>query len=347
MIKASLFVLLGGCALAACVADGTPDVDPDPDPAADVDPIARSCAPWGCLQNTALGPGDEIFDELDASRTSPNAHGIQIDTFKSRGDVPLQVVIERDHLVGIDAFGTRYEGAALNNSVMSFKYNGLPAFEAVFNLSTVPTQFWGGDTTQLAITYEISVRRIGDPPTWVKPACRNDPPSPNEWFGSPTSAVIYAGDRYFDEKHTVRDSVGTSWFNIACAGGYPAKLHLLRHTYAGGFGSDGIQHWPTRITARQTYLRAIVADYAGDGSVWTHTGVPLYYGDSKGVYPARLDGTREAVWNQYGAVCMDRTRLGDAVVPRAWFWPSVPDCPSGPWPSDDWKALGYVITVIP
>lgn len=325
MIKASLFVLL-----AACAVDST--VDPSPD----LEPIARPCSAFGCWENTATGPDGEVFDELDSTRKQANAHGVRIETFTLSGGRPAKVFVERDRLVATELnTGIRREGDELDDAIMVLSKDGLPAFEALFQVDTTGVQFWGGDTTDSAWVYDIRVRRLLDTGPG-KPACRLPAYQP-DWFGAPHAAVVFEGDRYDDPQHTVSDSVGSPWFNIACAGGYPAKLHLLRHTWAAGFGSDGIEHWPTKVWQRQAYLRAIVADYKGDGTSWTETGVRLDYGDVAGIHPIRSSGTLEAIWTEHGAECLNdpRRALRDVVDPGM----SIPYCTGG--------EAGYVITVIP
>src|SRR6185436_676479 len=109
------------------------------------------------------------------------------------------------------------EGADLDGAVMVLSKNGVPAFEATFAVDPFDTvAFWGGDDKQQVLVYDITVRHLkeGGP---GKSACRNDPPGPNDWFGNRYAAVIFEGDRYNHETHSVSDSVGSTWFNIACA----------------------------------------------------------------------------------------------------------------------------------
>lgn len=321
-------------ALSACA------VDSDSDPSnREPEPIARSCGPFGCLQNTAMGPDDEVFDELDASGELANADGVRIVSFTLHGGIPAKLHAQRDRLVAYDSSGAAYEGDALDGAVMILSKHDVPTFEAEFSVDTTGVAFWGGDTSETVEVYDILVRRIGA--SGGKRACRNNLPPVNEWVGVPYAAVVFEGDRYDHDAHTVSDSAGSTWFNIACAGGYPAKLHLLRHTWAGGFSKFGKRYWPTTIAERQTYLRAITADYHGNGLSYTRSGVPLLYGDAAGIYPMPAGGTVEAIWNEDGAVCLNDPR----VVSRADADPYdlIPRCLG----SAKWYALGYVLTAIP
>ncbi len=323
-------------ALSACA------VDSDSDPSnREPEPIARRCGPFGCLQNTATGPDDEVFDELDASGKLANADGVRIESFTLHGGIPAKLHAIRDRLVAYDSSGNVYEGDALDGAVLILSKHDVPAFEAEFAVDTTGVAFWGGDTSETAEVYDILVRRIGA--TGGKSACRNDPPmSVNEWPGNPYAAVVFEGDRYDHDSHTVSDSTGSTWFNIACAGGYPAKLHLLRHTWAGSFSkTTGTQRWETKLSHRQVYLRAITADYHGNGDTYTRSGVPLLYGDAAGIYPMPDGGTVEAIWNENGAICLNDPRI----MLRAEVDPTneIPWCPG----HAKWFKLGYVLTAIP
>ena len=115
----------------------------------------------------------------------------------------------------------------------------------------------------------------------------------------PERCDLFRGESYDPGKKTVtRTNQSDGWFNIACAGAAPAKMHLLRHTTAG---SDA-KHKPT--TAQRTaMLKMLTADYCGDGKAWTADGTPLDYTDARAWYatPAFQPGAVhpdavEAVW---------------------------------------------------
>ncbi|MFN0251682.1 MAG: ADYC domain-containing protein [Kofleriaceae bacterium] len=325
-------------ALSACVIDS--DSSPsnrDPEPTARV----RSCGPFGCLQNTATGPDDEVFNELDASGTFANADGVKIMSFKLRDGTPATLHAKGDRLMAKGASGALHLGTELDGSVLVLSKHDVPAFEAKFSVDTVGVAFWGGDTSETVEVYDIQVRKFGI--SDAKPACRDNLPNMDEWPGNPHAAVVFEGDRFHHEAHTVSDSVGSPWFNIACAGGYPAKLHLLRHTWAGGFSKlDGVQYWPTTLAQRQTYLRAITADYHGDGAAHTLSGVPLFYGDAAGIHPMASGGTIEAIWKENGAVCLNEPRVVTRTSIESRGIP-IPRCHG----VVNWFEMGYVLTVVP
>ena len=110
---------------------------------------------------------------------------------------------------------------------------------------------------------------------------------------------------------TATGGATAGWVNIACATTALAKLFLVRHTEAS-------QTQTTTRAERQAMLKMFTADVCGDEHVsFTVHGQPLYWEDSKGITrfppsPRRL----EAIWNENGAVCLDRPRrpdLADAI----------------------------------
>ena len=122
------------------------------------------------------------------------------------------------------------------------------------------------------------------------------------WESIKGMAVIFRGDRYDEKAKTVNETGGTdTWFNIACAGTTVAKMHLLRHTWAGN--RDGRR--PTSENQRQAVLKMLVADYCGNGKPFTVDGHPLVYAYNKAWEPS-VDFTTaaslDAVWNASHAV---------------------------------------------
>src|SRR5262249_20924540 len=104
---------------------------------------------------------------------------------------------------------------------------------------------------------------------------------------------------------------GDTWFNVACAGGAPAKMHLLRHTFAGN--ADAAH--ATSEDQRQAVMRMLVADYCGNGVAHTQDGVPLLFSydqDWQPIYRQKVAAgiQIEAIWSPTGAVCLNTPRNG-------------------------------------
>jgi len=136
------------------------------------------------------------------------------------------------------------------------------------------------------------------------------------------AAVIFTGD-HFDKTRTVLDQKGGGWFFLACDGTAAAKMHLLRHTAAGSYAGDpgsNVDPRTTTLDQRTAMLKAITADYCGDGNTWTGDGTPLYWTDARGWFPSAPDRsdlfTRvrsgslpvEAIWGASGALCLNGPR---------------------------------------
>ena len=122
------------------------------------------------------------------------------------------------------------------------------------------------------------------------------------------------------------------WFNLACYGAAPAKMHLLRHTSAGS-NPPGGPPLTTTLPQRTAMLKAITADYCGDGTAWTADGTELQWMDANERFPTpkldlNLPGTKtmiEAVWGPKGALCLNTPRR----LPRSGPPPTTGTC-TGP-----------------
>jgi hypothetical protein len=131
------------------------------------------------------------------------------------------------------------------------------------------------------------------------------------WTSTPNAAIFFEGDSYDPgKKRVTKTKQSDGWFNIACAGAAPAKMHLLRHTTAG---SDA-KH-KTSTAQRTAMLKMLTADYCGDGRAWTADGTPLDYADARAWYAtpdfqpgAVHPDAVEAVWGQEGALCLNVPR---------------------------------------
>ena len=246
-----------------------------------------------------------MFDELDWTGKLGNRGGVHIVAAKLPDGTNITLHAERDRLVGNDNAGHRFEGTALNLTVIQLVSDHTQFDVLVAKVDTYGMPFWGGNTSERVWAYDLQVRRHGEL-TSYKPACAGSNLGSEGWFGGlERSAVIFEGDRYDDDHRIVLASEGTTWMNFACAGSYQAKLHLLRHTYAGSFGDDDVVRFPTTIPQRTTYLKALTADYHGNGTSWTISGQPLKYSDANGYHNDGIDSNHprlEAIWNEHGAV---------------------------------------------
>ncbi len=150
---------------------------------------------------------------------------------------------------------------------------------------------------------------------------------PSDLWHNQIDAVIFEGEKYDLETKEIKSApteIGKAWFNIACAGSSPAKQYLMRRTTASAVPPTYVS---TIDNDRQAMLRALAAEYCGNGVNFTRTGRRLRiqdhlpFSDGQGWLPREDpfgftddqldDGTAilEAVWDAHGAVCLQTPRL--------------------------------------
>jgi len=136
------------------------------------------------------------------------------------------------------------------------------------------------------------------------------------WDAVKNSAIAFEGDHYDPAtKKVTKTNPAAGWFNLACYGAAVSKMHLLRHTEAGGITFDGTDR-TTSLRERTAMLKAITADYCGSGTAWTGDGTPLLWTDANGWFPDPkldltalvADGMIESVWGPQGALCLNEPR---------------------------------------
>lgn len=103
-------------------------------------------------------------------------------------------------------------------------------------------------------------------------------------------------------------------FFFACRGSSVAKCFEM------GFKPWLLNVHGNRVTSlHQACVRALRADYCGDGRSWTVPGVELSVWTEAGQSPAQGSHTFEAVWGHEGANCVEATRT-------PWTQGEGPDC---------------------
>jgi ADYC domain len=145
------------------------------------------------------------------------------------------------------------------------------------------------------------------------------------------AGIFYEGDHFDPDKKMVSETVlKDGWFNLACAGAVPAKMHLLRHTKAGSNSGAGKT---TSTKQRTAMLKMMTADYCGNGKAYTADNTPLRYKDAREWYTYTDDpfvpgnpatyGKIEAVWGPDGALCLNDPRRTPTTVTGACTHPAV------------------------
>jgi hypothetical protein len=210
--------------------------------------------------------------------------------------------------------------------------------------------FWAGPSGISVPVYDFSVHigKVNAPPIDL---CTSNPGA-DTWDGLDTYALAYRGERYDPvHKTNMPTNYDEGWAFLACKGGGGTKLHLSRQTYAAQWDTIGFTDiiYPTTIEHRTAFLKAVTADYCGDGTgTYTVFGQPLRYAASEDpnqldrVWPTRT--SMEALWKDKGAICLDTPRHVD----RSQVNCDLPSCASLQTSMYSvWTDVGYAITENP
>jgi len=139
-----------------------------------------------------------------------------------------------------------------------------------------------------------------------KSLCPSTSPE-NQWF------TLIAGEIYNRSNNLITPSPRS--VSIACVGEAAAKMKLM------DFHPEGNRR--ASIDERSATLRMITADYCGDGTSYTSTGVPVAWRDAENlVEPPTDEAVLEAMWTKDGARCLDTPRLSE----RDMIHCEIPDC---------------------
>ena len=312
--------------VAGCVADEVGD-----EPTSSVEQGLK-CPNFGCGENSPLlGP----LNIRQLNKTGvPNSDDVRLTGFV-KGGVTYTLDVVKDRLrawritfVNGLLLTVTLEHQQLVGGSLRLEYPTVPDFPPgpmyvrIDSVDQFGQEFWVGPDDPVE-TYEFTYSRpdlvFGAP----EPICKNPlpvrpglPPStkrvidgdghvwPNKF-----SAVVFAGDLY-NTNYTVTIPTGAdavNWFNIACAGSAPAKLHLNRHTTAGAYPG-----FTTTQAQRQAMFKMYGGDFCGDGLHFTQQGTPINWRTSTNLAsPSGSETTVESLWDDQGAVCMTTHRLQD------------------------------------
>jgi hypothetical protein len=347
---------------ASCAAE--PDV-------VEVEPIYARCSAAWCPGNAASAGDGLLFDEFHLGNAN-NYAGVRMTGASDPSNAPIEIDVRYGHeLIGRYPGGGVLTNGSLVGTVIHFAYDEDDGTIGRFHVRIAGVdgnhvRFLSGDTTQLVPVYDLRVYREGTKDDDEHFVCGDAVDA--TWSAQvPHHAIIFRGDRYDPqyktviESDTVPISMPTSypWAFIACGGSGASKLHLYRHTHAGGYSSTYSPAFTTTLLERTTLYKAIVADYCGTGQSFTVDGTKLVWATTKDPsawpFPWSLGSVRysEAVWGPTGATCLDRARL----------WPDheyirdkiqvecgrvIPTCAQGPTAfAPNWASLGHVVTAIP
>lgn len=310
------------------------------------------CDIFVCGGNSPTSGDGFLFDELNTNGAF-NYAGVQI-THTTLGATPLKLGVDRHFFFARDPSGTEYRGAKLIGAIVSFKHASGDQFEVRFSGYDEQSLHFLTGSSDLIPVYLLQVRNLGEN-KFNRFACNHVPiPVDSEWSLDPHLAIVYGGERYSaKEKRVISSDPKSPWAFLACAGSGGAKMHMHRHTLAGSLhyppgGGPGPALYPTTLGQRTTLMKAITADYCGDGAATnTVPGQPLRYAANRPWWlppdltvPAGV-ASIEAIWTPGGAVCLDAPRY----IPGPVSCGGVPIPPCGG--SAGWTSGGYAITANP
>jgi len=123
---------------------------------------------------------------------------------------------------------------------------------------------------------------------------------------------------------TVRHQPDTNRFSVSCRGATFAKCVEL------GYKADNVID-----TYHQACVRALRADYCGDGVSHTIDGTQINIYDRLNIQKDTQVWAVESNWTPEGANCINKNRLGTAMttptVPQCMASKATLPCPTGPW----------------
>jgi hypothetical protein len=307
------------------------------------------CKLWNCGENGAF-MGNWYFHELHEGGI-PNLEGFSLLDMR-KGSNTYEVDVVGAQMRGVKADGTLLTGAGLIGAYMRVVGpDGKLYHIHIVNVSNVERYWVGPLETPPMETYELE---WNDPSisSTTRALCK-DPPGrlsdEGKLWTNRFEAAIFTGDRYDSETRSV-SAVGygatNGWFNIACAGSTPGKIHHYRYTTAGSTSTR-----QTTWDQRKTMMKVLVSDVLGTGESLTVTGTPLRMNDPAGWMPLPVSyASFEGYWGPNGAICIEHHRLSptfDSII----FDPvtGVPTCSSitPAWPWGGWVSGALMKTVNP
>lgn len=314
----------------------------------------NQCHDIPCGNTPRLGPTpiSELAEPTLGSSDPPpySSTGVRIKSFTTSGGVSLTLQVDGLFLKGIRkgvGWPKVYSKAALVGAKLVAETKTGRSYEmTIEKYGTADYMELGGDHPNTIDTYLLSARDITNPP----PAGTTPPLDfvcPAGTFGDSATeiqkyAIFEQGDRYdlATGAVSVTGPDAAPWFNIECND--DAKWKATIFSYAEPAAS---QAFPSDLVTRTAALRAIRADYCGDGVGWTQRGTMVDWLNSPGWLNLSSYANVEAIWDETGALCLTKPRLFDL---------EEISCPNGkvltectPEQLAAWAAEGELITYVP
>ncbi|HLL21685.1 MAG TPA: ADYC domain-containing protein [Kofleriaceae bacterium] len=321
-----------------------------------IKPGDQDCPIHDCGTNSTIIDG-VYFSDLNL-HGAPNGSGIVFDGYESLPAGAVALDVRGNKLVAVNAANATVAGAEdLVGTV--FRLRNADKSYHVRIAAMQRSSYWAANHGRRVEVYRF---QYSDPAALGARSPRELCVSDNDSGVLALDAVVFAGDRYDPSTKDVDPTPGSGWINIACLGGAPAKMHLMRHTAASQDPHQGIT---TTENERQALFNAWTGNYCGDGRSFTRTGEKVRIRDSQGwlAYDSGRSwadaselSSYEAIWNETGAVCLNVPRLEDSepgTYNEILAWCSdvghpLPPCSATPdsYPAG-WQQTGHILTANP
>jgi len=273
------------------------------------------CPKFGCGGDNSPWIAGAYFHDLNRAGV-PNAEGFTYLGFYDLNYQPYSLQVVHGRLSGVSSVYGTISGLQLVGARMRVSFAGVQYAIRIDAVTSVA--YWAnpGANPPPLEAYLFSYSEWRNPGR-SQPLCHNSKPeSPDNLTMANNLAyytLVFERDRIDDEHKLVTIDDTGNWFNLACAGGAPAKMYLTGHTMVAAF--DGFQ---TTVEERQTILKMFTADYCGDGTPFTVAGQPLTWADDKHWMTMLQSATTlDARWTSNGAACIGTPRTAVQGTP-AW-----------------------------
>ena len=276
----------------------------------------------GCLGEPPGQPGESsVVDEISAdngkslngislngttlngkSLNGKSVNGISLNGISLSGVSITGVSVSNTQLRGTKSTGGTVSGAQLVGAAMK----GSLADGTLFDIRIDSSTTLSAPNTDVR-TYTISYSTTGG---W-QPLC-TDPSFGNQ-------AILFPGTWNLT---TVKHQADYNLFSVGCRGATFAKCEEL------GYKGDSLID-----TYLETCIRALRADYCGDGVPHTVDGTQINIYDRLGIQADTQNWTIESNWTPEGAICINKTRIATSPMPQCMASRATVPCVTSSWPS--------------
>lgn len=332
----------------------SPEPEPEPDESHFTAAFVgeEECTPSRCGNSNSPVVDGVLFWVLNALN-QPNPQGVSIvHVWRGSDGAPMRLTTAApgDRLIGYH-LGTDLVaavGIALKNTRIELDVQGTPYEILIDDVS--PS--WGGDKLWVSpdkvetylFRYSPSVPYNRQD---SRPLCT---PEVDSETAPEIRAIVFRTDLYSPTTKRISFEA-PDWFNIACSGGAPYKMHMIGYTQVAQQRLNN-PAMNTTPAARQAMFNAFTMNACGTGRAFTVHGEPLTLSEALGMLPAadpyRATKTvsSEAIWGPEGVLCLDTPRLAnhpgnenirDEIELECGR--VIPHCSTVPWPG-----TGYVKT---